>query len=152
MIGAGRDGPAPPHPATTARRSRRSRLVAAGVVAAGAVGLLYAAAVDPRHGFYPPCVFHAATGAWCPGCGGARALHALLTGQVATALHDNALLVLLGPVVLVIGAAWIRATTARPARPVRIPARAVWALAIVIVTFTILRNIPVAPFSLLAPT
>jgi hypothetical protein len=36
----------------------------------------------------PPCVFHAATGYDCPGCGGSRAVHALLSGHpVKSALY-----------------------------------------------------------------
>ena len=40
--------------------------------------------------------FHAMTGLWCPGCGGLRAVHDLTHGHLVTALHENALVVLLG--------------------------------------------------------
>ena len=42
--------------------------------------------------FYPPCVFNLLTGMLCPGCGGTRALHALLHGDVAAAFAFNPLL------------------------------------------------------------
>lgn len=42
--------------------------------------------------FYPPCVFNLLTGLLCPGCGGTRALHALLHGDVAAAFAFNPLL------------------------------------------------------------
>jgi len=45
------------------------------------------------HHFYPVCQFHRLTGWNCPGCGGTRALYALLHGDFSTALRDNALLV-----------------------------------------------------------
>lgn len=49
---------------------------------------------DPsQYGFYPHCIFHQVTGYLCPGCGGLRAVHQLLHGNVASAWHFNALLV-----------------------------------------------------------
>lgn len=39
--------------------------------------------------FFPKCVFLQLTGYRCPGCGVQRMLHALLTGNVAQALHYN---------------------------------------------------------------
>ena len=35
----------------------------------------------------PPCMFHALTGLYCPGCGGTRAVFALLHGQVIRSLY-----------------------------------------------------------------
>jgi hypothetical protein len=49
---------------------------------------------DPaQHDFYPRCVFRALTGWECPGCGGLRAVHALLHGDLATAWRWHPLLV-----------------------------------------------------------
>ena len=31
---------------------------------------------------FPPCLFHLATGYYCPGCGGTRAITSLLHGQI----------------------------------------------------------------------
>ena len=45
------------------------------------------------HGFYPVCMFHQLTGLNCPGCGGTRSAYALLHGNFALALKDNALFV-----------------------------------------------------------
>ena len=47
---------------------------------------------------YPGCPFFAATGLLCPGCGGTRALAALLHGHWGEAWRENALLVGLLPV------------------------------------------------------
>lgn len=59
-------------------------------------------------GFYPPCLFHRATGLDCPGCGATRAVYSLLHGNIGSAWHQNALLVMLAPAGLIGGgvAAW----------------------------------------------
>ncbi len=36
---------------------------------------------DPT-GVVPPCLFHRVSGLYCPGCGGTRAVHALLEGNL----------------------------------------------------------------------
>src|ERR1039458_2298384 len=62
------------------------------MAAAGIAGLVFF--FNPAaYSFYPVCQFHRLTGLNCPGCGGTRALYALLHGHLATALRDNALLV-----------------------------------------------------------
>lgn len=35
----------------------------------------------------PPCSFHSVTGFYCPGCGGTRAVHALLHGRILESLR-----------------------------------------------------------------
>ena len=45
------------------------------------------------------CPIHAATGIYCPGCGGTRAVKAVLRGDLPLAFHDNALL-MSSPVVI----------------------------------------------------
>lgn len=32
--------------------------------------------------YYPPCAFHMLTGLYCPGCGGTRAVRALMHGRL----------------------------------------------------------------------
>jgi len=89
--------------------ARTASLRAPALVGAG--GLTLAAALllrDPnRSGSWPPCPFLALTGVPCPGCGGLRAVHDLLTGDVVGALSSNAWAVL--TTVLCVGtyAAWL---------------------------------------------
>jgi hypothetical protein len=87
-------------------------------------------------------LFHDLTGLWCPGCGTARALHQLLHGNVAAAFRFNALSMAMLPVA---GYLVVRgdASTLKP--------RWIWALLAAIVAFGVLRNIPIYPFTLLAP-
>lgn len=100
----------------------------------------------------PPCLFLRATGLYCPGCGSARTIMALLGGDVGTALRMNVLLVALGPFALYalaadvmsrMGVRWLPRLVLGP--------RMVQAAAIVVLAFWVLRNLPWAPFSWLAP-
>ena len=55
---------------------------------------------DPEQAaFFPRCTFLTLTGYKCPGCGSQRALHALLHGDIVTAWHHNAALLVAIPVV-----------------------------------------------------
>ena len=96
---------------------------------------------SPRTKWLPKCLFHEWTGLYCPGCGGTRALYALLHGELKTSLHDNLLLI---PVGLTAAALIVRPRIGLR-RPVAI------AILVIVVGFTVLRNIPCAPFTALAP-
>jgi len=50
-----------------------------------------------RYAFYPRCPIFEATGLLCPGCGGTRALAALLRGDLSGAWRLNPLVVSLLP-------------------------------------------------------
>lgn len=130
------------------RRAPDAAIFAAGLALAAVLH-----AVDPSETSIAVCPFRAVTGLACPGCGTLRCLHALLHGNVAEALDRNALTVLVLPVLI---AAWIaagsRAISGRSPAPPAVPARAIRALAIGTVVFWALRNVPVAPFSWLAPS
>lgn len=90
----------------------------------------------------PPCPFHALTGLYCPLCGTARALHQMAHGNLPAALRLNALVVC-GLVLEVL--------FALRRKPVRWQAWCRWAVFWTIVAFAVLRNIPMYPFSVLAP-
>jgi len=120
-------------------------------------GLLTSAAVlfwfDPtQHAFYPQCLFHQLTGWNCPGCGTLRASHALLHGHILVALRDNLLFVCAIPFAAY---HFFRHTVSWAAgRPLPMPKfRPIHLVALVglLVIFAVLRNIPVAPFTLLSP-
>jgi len=124
-------------------------MVAAGALGACAVLLFADPADDAR---YPTCPFLAVTGRWCPGCGSLRGLRALLRGDVAAAAGFNILLLVAVPYLLYSWAAWAAETRgrARPA-PLRLPAGAVVAIGVGAVVFAVLRNLPMAPLTALAP-
>jgi hypothetical protein len=87
-------------------------------------------------GFGISCPIHSLTGFFCPGCGGTRAVKALINGDISLAFHNNALL-LLSPVFLAIGLAIEKYSHRR-----------MWLylflgiLLVVVVAFTVLRNQP----------
>lgn len=115
------------------------------VVAAALAGLALAGDVlfDPAHRHVPMCPFHAATGWWCPFCGGLRAADALAHVQWRAALHDNVLFVLALPFIAWWWVDWVRrARAGRPRRAVR--ALGVGALIVLAVAFTVVRNLPAA--------
>lgn len=90
---------------------------------------------------FPPCPFHWLTGLHCPGCGSLRAAHSLLHGRVVEAFRMNPLFVLSIPVIaaLVVKRPW--------GYKVWVP----WAIGCALVTYGVLRNVPIWPFLLLAP-
>ncbi len=99
----------------------------------------------------PPCYFYAITGLHCPGCGATRAVTALLNGDISSALSFNWLLFpTLAVLVGLIG--WkslslINLAT-NPFRSTQVE-RVVAVLALALVAFGVLRNIP--GLELLAP-
>ena len=98
--------------------------------------------------FLPPCPFHLLTGFYCPGCGSTRMLYFLVHGHPYLAFRQNPLALLVFPWVLYgLG----RQILARRSLRFRVHPRWVTAFLVVIIVFTVLRNIPYAPFSALAP-
>lgn len=120
-------------------------LMLGGVIAAGAAGAAMYFLLDPtRVMIFPPCLFHEWTGLDCPGCGGQRAFHQLLHGNVIAAIRLNAMFVLSLPLFAWMGAGpLIRYCRNKPAG-FRFQWWG-WYLAAWI-AFGILRNLPIAPF------
>ena len=132
----------------------RSRPIAAPLATACALGALtlYTYVRTPfESGAFPPCLFHAATGLYCPGCGGLRAAYSLMHGHFAEAVSLNALAVLgVIPAAAVALTWWIGSATGRDWPPPRLHPAVWWALAGVVLAFSVLRNAgPLAPY--LAP-
>lgn len=91
--------------------------------------------------FYPECPIFHFFHVYCPGCGATRALAALTHARFAEALHYNALIVFLLPVLLLYFAvAYRRATRDEEFRWPGIPASLVHAACVFAVVFGILRN------------
>lgn len=56
--------------------------------------------------FQFPCIFHMLTGYYCPGCGGTRALKALLHGQILQSLYYHPIV----PYLAGLGIWWLMST------------------------------------------
>lgn len=123
-------------------RARTAALLAA-AGALGATVLAVVGLVDPNEpGHFPGCPFLALTGYWCPGCGSTRMLHALVHGDLATALARNPLgVVALAWLTGWYGVQWWRVVADRPRRGMAHP-RWVYALGVVIVGYWVARNVP----------
>ncbi len=101
---------------------------------------------------YPTCPFLWFTGCYCPGCGSLRAVHQLTRGHLATALGLNPLIVLSTPFLAYsLASHATRAMSGRPLRSFFIRPAFIWGLLGLVLAFWAIRNVPVYPFSLLAP-
>ena len=134
---------------TTGARLAAPAAVAA--LAAASCTLLIVA--DPNEpGFYPTCPFLALTGRWCPGCGSLRGMRALLQGDIAAAAGLNILLLVALPFVVYRWLAWaFPSVRGRRLPALDPPAWGSWMIAAVVVVFWVARNLPWAPFVVLAP-
>lgn len=132
-----------PHPLVATRSSRITALVGLGALGAACA---YTALVNPNESSaYPQCPLRLVTGYDCALCGGLRATHALLGGDVARAARQNLLVVLLAPFALWALAQWFAAQFGwrLPGPPVRR-----WMVPVVVVvalTFTVVRNLSWGP-------
>lgn len=112
-------------------------------VAAAAVAFTVVGLVDPNQpGRYPTCPFLAVTGHYCPGCGTLRAMHALTQGDLSAAAGRNVLAIASLPVLAWIWLRWAQRSWTGTPRTQVAPAALIWALAIGVVLFGLIRNLP----------
>lgn len=100
-------------------------------------------------GPFLPCVFLELTGLWCPGCGATRAVYALMHLDLAGALRMNAFLVLVGFPALAL--ALVNHFGPRRVLTLKMEARVYAVFFLLAMLFMVLRNLPFAPFTILAP-
>ena len=135
------------------RQSWKARLgLSACAAALACAGALYLYFMGP--GNIPLiCVFHEVTGLYCPGCGAGRACYSILHGQFLEAFCYNPIMTVLLPLIGLYIAArmvdWVVTGGNHIDRKINVKFLT-WVLVIVVV-YGVLRNIPVFPFTLLAP-
>lgn len=119
------------------------------IIAAVFILLLYFF-VEPKNGNLPKCLFHQLTGLYCPGCGVQRSFHALLNGKILKAIDYNLLFIVLLPLIIYFIAIFVLDKKYSPNSFIY---RKNFSLFIVIfvISFWIMRNIPLFPFNWLAP-
>ncbi|MES2996776.1 MAG: DUF2752 domain-containing protein [Verrucomicrobiota bacterium] len=107
---------------------------------------------DPASSWLPGCLLNRVTGLHCAGCGMTRATCAALHGDFPAAFRLNPLMMIVAPLfcawLAVQAGYWMFGKT--PPSPPTGWKLGLWAVGLVI-AFTIVRNIPMWPFELLAP-
>lgn len=105
------------------------------------LGFIYYALDPSASTVFPRCLILTLTGYKCPGCGGQRAIHALLNGDVAGAFRYNAFLLIAIPWIMLCLYAESRRTR-NPQLYVRLNAPLLgWLLLALVVIWWVLRNI-----------
>jgi hypothetical protein len=108
---------------------------------------------DPEKSIlFPKCPLYVWTGLYCPGCGSQRAFHSFLHFRFLDVMHYNFLLYPAGVFILY---HMLRPGLNKFFR-LKLPdflyrKNTPWIILVIVVIFWILRNIPVAPFTWLAP-
>jgi Protein of unknown function (DUF2752) len=133
--------------------ARRTAPIAGG--AAVVAGALFVATHDPASASspFPACAFHQATGLWCPGCGLTRGVYQLLNGHVGAALSYNIFTPVAIAAIVIVWLGWVRVSWG--ASPIHVsPQTGRWVaitMAVLLLVYGVLRNVPVAPLRALAP-
>jgi len=103
-------------------------------------------------GLFPKCLFYTTTGFHCPGCGSQRAVHDILHFRIVTALKHNVTIIVIAIVLLSKLYAFI--TQKYYIKYYYNLSHKPWftyAIVIIVFLYWILRNIPIYPFTELAP-
>ncbi|MGA2248313.1 MAG: DUF2752 domain-containing protein [Verrucomicrobiota bacterium] len=135
-------------PPKIAPSNARFAAIVVTIIAAGIAAVVYFFNPSAHH-FYPVCQFHRLTGLNCPGCGGTRALYALLHGDPATAFRDNALFVVGLPIAAARGGWFALNRWRRRPNGQFFPPKYLIPFVVATGLFGILRNLP--PFAFLSP-
>lgn len=98
------------------------------------------------------CPINTAFDVYCPGCGSGRAVYSLLHFQFAAAFSYNPFFVLSLPLIAyMLGVIYLQSFFHRGMNA-KMPGKVFWVTYFVLLfIFTVLRNIPVFPFTFLAP-
>jgi Protein of unknown function (DUF2752) len=132
------------HPVAGAPSMARMRGPALGAVGAASAALALRLRDPHVSHAWGVCPLYYATGIYCPGCGGLRAVNDLTHGHLAAAASSNLLLVGLVPVLGLLYARWTLATwrgTDIALLP-RVPRAAAIGLVVLVVAFVVARNVP----------
>jgi hypothetical protein len=131
----------------------RRRVLAFALLAAGGLAVLYF--INPAgSSVLPRCPSFVLSDYHCPGCGSLRATHALLHGRVTAAIGHNVLYIACLPFVVAgLLLQGVQAFRGQPAPALATRVRPVWlyALAGLVLSYWIARNLPWWPFTWLAP-
>jgi hypothetical protein len=104
---------------------------------------------DGNAGSVPTCLVRLTTGFDCPGCGGTRAFWYLIHGNIPAAARHHAMFLFAVPFLIYMYVAWTaNLVLGRKALPQpRLSARTIGLFLAAWGAFTVLRNLPWAPFT-----
>jgi hypothetical protein len=127
---------------------RMPRWAGPAAAAAGIAGAVaYTVLVHPTTA-PPTCILRLLTGFDCPGCGGTRAAWYLLHGDLPAAARHHAPFVFSVPFLIYMYVAWTVRTAFGWRMPqLRIPTNVIMIFLAAWMVFSVLRNLPFAPFS-----
>lgn len=96
----------------------------------------------------PTCIVKLTTGLDCPGCGGTRAFYYLMHGNLAQAARYHAPAVFAAPFLVWMYVAWVvKRTTGKKIPTPTVGPRALSLFLLAWAIFSVLRNLPFAPFT-----
>jgi hypothetical protein len=134
--------------------SKSTKYILIGLGVLSGVGLVFVYyKINPAgQDWIPKCPFHSTTGLHCPGCGSQRALHDFLHGNIIEGFRHNFLMglgimVLLYKLFIILRTKFFNYNQ----NNVLLSPKTPWVILTLIIVFWILRNIPLYPFTLLAP-
>jgi len=114
-------------------------------------GVAYTLATHPTSSdaaSVPHCIVKLTTGFDCPGCGGTRAFFYLMHGNLLAAARSNLILVFAAPYLAYMYLTWTAGLVSRRQLPALRPSpKAISAVLIAWLVFSVLRNLPWAPFT-----
>jgi len=120
-----------------------------------AVVLFYYKFYDAGNSYSIQCGLYKLTGYLCPGCGGQRALHHLLHGELIQALRSNAVFIIGLPFLIYLYYVCVRVYIFNDRRynsSFVFSSAFGYSILIILLIFFILRNIPFVPFTYLLPS
>ena len=116
-------------------------------------GMLYFNLNPKSFAYFPKCPFYSFTGLYCPGCGSQRAFHEMLHGNLWVGIQHNFLIILALLVIFYKFYVFFqnRFQKENTVKNILYHNATPWVILVVVVSFWILRNIPMDPFIILAP-
>ena len=133
--------------ATASHPSRKWIVLAVALVAVVAALAVLRTHAPTESSFYPKCMLYQWTGLHCPGCGGTRAMAALSHGRIWEAIRFNPLLILGGPIIFAV----VLHQRRKERKDGRGAPKMIWILFLVLVVYSLARNIPSPTRSIFAP-
>lgn len=116
--------------------------------AGAAAFVLYTDPTDGDASATSTCVVKLTTGFDCPGCGGTRAFYYVLRGNIPAAARHHAIFVFALPFLIYLFAAWAgERLFHRRLPPLQVTPRMIGVFLAAWGVFTVLRNLPWAPFT-----